>query len=217
MNSPLLILPTTYLGPVQKYAHLMAAHEWVEDWGEHYVKQTYRNRCYIATPTGPQALTLPVARNGASHCLTGELLLSDHGNWQHQHWNALVSAYENSPFFEYYADDFLSLYRQSFRTLTELNDAFDQLICSLLSIELPKQVSRTYVTATPEQFDLRPVLTPKAVPEADPAFCPAPYYQVFKERSGFLPNLSIVDLLFNMGTESRLVLRDSLKAEHEPA
>lgn len=211
MSTPILLLPTAYLAPVQKYAHLLAATEWVEDWGERYIKQTYRNRCYIATPTGPQALTLPVARSGATHCPTGELQLSDHGNWQHQHWNALVSAYENSPFFEYYADDFLEIYNQRFLTLTNLNDAFDRLICSLLSIELPKRVSRTYVEATAEHIDLRPAFSPKAAAEADPQFCPVPYYQVFSERTGFLPNLSIVDLLFNMGTESRLVLRDSLR------
>lgn len=206
----MLLLSTAYLAPIQYYAHLYAAHEAIEDRGEHYVKQTYRNRCYIATPTGAQPLTLPVVRNGAAHTAVRDIRLSDHGNWQHLHWTALTSAYESSPYFEYYADDFRPLYEQHFDFLVDFNDALRQTVLSLLSLEKDITSSNEYVTPTPEMTDLRSIISPKQSLEADAAFRPIPYYQVFKERTGFVPNLSIVDLLFNMGPESRMVLKKSI-------
>lgn len=205
----MLLLSTAYLAPIQYYAHLYAAHEAIEDRGEHYVKQTYRNRCYIATPTGAQPLTLPIVRDGAVHTAVRDIRLSDHGKWQHLHWTALTSAYESSPYFEYYADDFRPLYEQHFDFLVDFNDALRQTVLSLLSLDKNITLSNEYVTPTPEMTDLRSVISPKQSLEADTAFRPTPYYQVFKERTGFIPNLSIVDLLFNMGPESRLVLKKS--------
>lgn len=205
----MLLLSTAYLAPIQYYAHLYAAHEAIEDRGEHYVKQTYRNRCYIATPTGAQPLTLPIVRDGAVHTAVRDIRLSDHGKWQHLHWTALTSAYESSPYFEYYADDFRPLYEQHFDFLVDFNDALRQTVLSLLSLDKNTTPSNEYVTPTPEMTDLRSIISPKQSLEADTAFRPTPYYQVFKERTGFIPNLSIADLLFNMGPESRLVLKKS--------
>ena len=205
----MLLLSTAYLAPIQYYAHLYAAHEAIEDRGEHYVKQTYRNRCYIATPTGAQPLTLPIVRDGAVHTAVRDIRLSDHGKWQHLHWTALTSAYESSPYFEYYADDFRPLYEQHFDFLVDFNDALRQTVLSLLSLDKNITPSKEYVTPTPEMTDLRSIISPKQSLEADTAFRPTSYYQVFKERTGFIPNLSIADLLFNMGPESRLVLKKS--------
>lgn len=205
----MLLLSTAYLAPIQYYAHLYAAHEAIEDRGEHYVKQTYRNRCYIATPTGAQPLTLPIVRDGAVHTAVRDIRLSDHGKWQHLHWTALTSAYESSPYFEYYADDFRPLYEQHFDFLVDFNDALRQTVLSLLSLDKNITPSNEYVTPTPEMTDLRSIISPKQSLEADTAFRPTPYYQVFKERTGFIPNLCIADLLFNMGPESRLVLKKS--------
>ena len=207
----MLILSSAYLAPIQYYAHIYAADHAVIDLGEHYVKQTYRNRCYIATPTGAQALTLPVVRDGAGHTSTGKVRLSDHGDWRHLHWTALVSAYEGSPYFEYYADDFKSLYEQPFEYLADFNAALQHTILSLLSLTPNIEVSQGYISEVPDAaLDLRQAISPKATEGVDPHFVAQPYYQVFKERTGFLPNLSIVDLLFNMGPESRMVLKRSL-------
>ena len=215
-------LSSAYLGPVEYYAHIYAATDVVLDEAEHYVKQTYRNRCYIATPTGPQALTLPVERDGAGRTPVRELRLSDHGNWRHLHWTALVSAYEKSPYFEYYADDFRPLYERKFSFLADFNETLRRLVLSLLDLERPTVRAARY-EADPafthsEVLDLRRAIAPKSPPEADPAFTPVPYYQVFASRTGFLPNLSIADLLFNLGPESRLVLRRCLpQAESSPS
>ena len=205
----MLLLSTAYLAPVQYYAHLYAAQQIIEDHGEHYVKQTYRNRCYIATPSGPQALTLPIVRNGAAHAAVRDIQLSDHGNWQHLHWTALTSAYDSSPYFEYYADDFRPLYEQKFQFLVDFNTALEQTVLQLLSLDKDIQTTNCYVEATQGMTDMRNVISPKAPQGADPHFIPQAYYQVFSQRTGFLPNLSIVDLLFNMGPESRMVLKRS--------
>ena len=208
-----IITATAYLAPVQLYAHLYAADAAIEDRHEHFLKQTYRNRCYIATPTGPQPLTIPVVRDGASHIATRDVRISDHGNWRHLHWTALASAYESSPYFEYYVDDFRPLYEHPFHFLVDFNEALQHTVLDLLS--LPRTVSQAsaYIDAASlpaDAVDLRTIVSPKQPLEADAAFRPVPYYQVFADRTGFLPNLSIVDLLFNLGPESRVVLRQSM-------
>ncbi len=211
-----LIIPTAYLGPVQLYAHIYAADRIVEDRHEHFLKQTYRNRCYIASPTGPLALTVPIVRDNASHTPVRDIRLSDHGNWRHQHFTALVSAYENSPYFFYYADDFAALYEKPFTFLADFNEAFHQTILQLLALDCPVEQSAAYVETArfgdERVTDLRSVLSPKQPLAADPSFLPEPYWQVFQQHTGFLPNLSIIDLLSSMGPESRMVLKRSLRA-----
>ena len=165
----------------------------------------------IATPSGAQPLTLPVVRDGVGHTPMGEVRLSDHGDWRHLHWNALASAYEGSPYFEYYADDFRPLYEHPFEYLADFNAALHNVVLSLLSLTPSVEVSRDYVAEVPAgAADLRNLVSPKVPIEHDAQFRVQPYYQVFKERTGFLPNLSIVDLLFNMGPESRMVHKQSL-------
>ena len=98
-----VLLSTTYFGPVQWYQKLHRAETVdIEQW-ESFQKQTYRNRCEIATTQGIQALTVPIIRGTSP--LMKDIKISDHGNWRHLHWNAIKSAYGESPFFDYYQDD----------------------------------------------------------------------------------------------------------------
>lgn len=204
-----LLLPSQYLAPVGAYAYLFAAERVVEDRGEFYIKQTYRNRCYIAGPQGVQSLIVPVDRKGLAHSPMRDVRISEHGNWRHVHWTALVSAYESSPYFEYYADDFRPLYERSFRYLVDFNEALHRLVCELLSFTPQMSVSDEYVADSTGWTDLRQLLSPKLPIASLERFQSVDYYQVFASRLGFLPNLSIVDLLFNLGPESRLILRKS--------
>lgn len=204
-----LLLPSQYLAPVGAYAYLFAAERVVEDRGEFYIKQTYRNRCYIAGPQGVQSLIVPVDRKGLAHSPMRDVRISEHGNWRHVHWTALVSAYESSPYFEYYADDFRPLYERPFRYLVDFNEALHRLVCELLSFTPQVSVSDEYVADSTGWTDLRQSLSPKLPLASLERFRPVDYYQVFASRLGFLPNLSIVDLLFNLGPESRLILRKS--------
>ena len=195
------LLSTTYFGPVQWYQKLYR-HEAVEieQW-ESFQKQTYRNRCLIATTQGVQALTVPIER-GTSQ-LIRDIRISDHGNWRHLHWNALVSAYGESPFFEYYQDDIRPFFENRWDYLFDFNEAIRCQMCELLDIQPKVSLTQSWGQA-PEtasmNADFRSAINPKH-PLPDPDFEPKPYYQVYQQEHGFLPNLSILDLLFNMGPE----------------
>jgi hypothetical protein len=196
-------LSTAYLAPVQYYSKLASFGEIHIETEENYPKQTYRNRCLIASANGVQALTVPVEKPDMLKTPTRDIRISEHGNWRHLHWNALVSAYNMSPFFEYYADDFRLFYENGYRYLIGYNEALQALICDFLGIQ--PQIVHTVKYEPMVENDFRNVINPRH-PLPDKTFAPRPYYQVFRDRHGFIPNLSIVDLLFNMGPESILYL-----------
>lgn len=201
-------LSTAYLAPVSYYCKLYAFDTVRLEACENYQKQSYRNRCRIATANGIQELTVPVEKSPTPKILTRDIRISDHGNWRHLHWNAFVSAYNMSPFFEYYADDFAPFYEKKYTFLMDYNEALQQLICEL--IDLRPQIIRTETYETNLPNDFRNAFHPRH-PHDDPSFHPQSYYQVFREKYGFLPDLSIVDLLFNMGPEALPVLSDSCR------
>ncbi len=213
-----VLLTTTYFGPIQWYQQLYRADEAVIEQWESFQKQTYRNRCIIASANGPQALTVPVEKftvhslrftddyPAGSEGLTSksavnrqpstvnktirDIRISDHGNWRHLHWNALQSAYGHSPFFEYYQDDIRPFFERHWDYLFDFNEAIRQTMCELLDIQPNVSFSSEFMGGT---MDSR---------GRGGAGAPRPYYQVYQQRHGFLPNLSILDLLFNMGPES---------------
>lgn len=223
MNETVL-LSSAYLAPVQYYTKIFQYRQVVVERYDHYVKQTYRNRCLIAVPGGVQALTVPVEKAEGDKCLMKDVRVSDHGNWRHQHWNALESAYRHSPFFEYYADDLRPFYERKWTFLFDFNEALCHTVCGLLDLSA-KTVSTAQFARPGEALavaggkgvetglfdDFRDAIRPKVSDTSDAAFSPTPYYQVFSVRHGFLPNLSIVDLLFNMGPEGLLVLQRSCR------
>ena len=191
-----VLLSTTYFGPIQWYQKLYRADEVAIERCESFTKQTYRNRCIIATTQGTQALTVPVERTKADMM---PIRISDHGNWRHLHWNALQSAYGESPFFEYYEDDLRPFFQPDWEFLFDYNEAIRQKMCELLDIQPRVRFTDDYVREA--EGDYREIIRPKnAGPDAD--FQPRPYYQVYASKHGFLPNLSILDLLMNMGPES---------------
>ena len=206
-----VLLTSAYLAPVQYYTKLYAAPRIIEERHDHYVKQTYRNRCIIAGPNGTQALTLPIEHTELLKPCTRDIRLSDHGNWRHLHWNALQSSYDKSPYFEYYADDFRPFFENKYDYLVDFNEGLRATVCDLLDLRPQIEVTTAYADAeTLGADDFRETIRPKVDFRLDTTFRAVPYYQVFAQKHGFLPNLSILDLLFNMGPESRLVLRDSI-------
>jgi hypothetical protein len=176
-----------------------------------YQKQTFRNRCIIATANGLQALTVPVDTHpvlGASaaesaKCLLKDVRISDHNQWRRVHWNALQSAYSESPFFEYYADDLHPFFETRYEFLLDFNEAIRQKICELTDIRPDIEYTTGFMPTHADLpvADFRDVISAKH-PQPDDGFEVKPYWQVFRHRHGFLPNLSILDLLFNMGPES---------------
>ena len=117
-----VLLSTTYFGPIQWYQKLHRYDQVLIEQHETFPKQTYRNRCLIATTQGVQALTVPVSKS-ETEPYSRRVRISDHGNWRHLHWQALQSAYGESPFFEYYEDDLRPFFTEhNWEFLMDFND-----------------------------------------------------------------------------------------------
>lgn len=212
-NNKTALLSSAYLPPVQYFSKLYHYGKVIIEQYDHYIKQTYRNRCNIAGPSGIQSLSIPIVKPDTLKAFTKDIRISDHGNWRHLHWNAIESAYNSTPFFEYYKDDFRPFYEKKYEFLADFNEELILLLCELIDIQPDIKRSSGYQTELlPNEADFRELIHPKRdTIIIDPEFAPISYYQVFDGRHGFLPNLSVIDLLFNMGPESLLVLKDNIK------
>lgn len=209
-----IYLSSAYLAPIQYYTKFLSAETvYIEQW-DNYIKQTYRNRCTIVSANGEISLSIPVVHSSKEKTLMKDIRIADHDNWQHMHWNAIVSAYNSTPFFEYYRDDFHPFFHQKQTFLFDFNEGLHHLILELLNIDLPAiNHTQNYKTEFADnELDMRELIHPKKDWRAlDSDFIPTPYYQVFGQKLGFTPNVSIVDLLFNMGNESQIVLGKSVR------
>ena len=214
-----VLLSTTYFGPIQWYSKLCSYPTVFMERYEHFIKQTYRNRCLIATTQGVQALTVPIERGSGDKCLIKDLRISDHGNWRHLHWNALMSAYGESPFFEYYVDDIRPFFEKRWDYLFDFNLEITQVLCELLDIHPKIVLTEEFLPLETETIhhtdydDFRNAIRPKH-PMNDPDFTQKKYWQVYQQKLGFLPNMSVLDLLFNMGNESIFFL-DILNGDNQ--
>ncbi|MBP5381002.1 MAG: WbqC family protein [Bacteroidaceae bacterium] len=197
------LLSSAYLAPLSYYTKLLQYDKVYVEQYDHYQKQTYRNRCLIASPNGVQALTIPVVKPDAPKAYMRDIRISDHGNWRHLHWQALISSYHRTPFFEFYADDFAPFYEKRYAFLLDFNEALQNMVCDLMGIETQSERTTAYELNVDGIDDFRYLVEPSK----NSSFPARPYYQMFSERQGFQPNLSIVDLLFNMGPESILYLQ----------
>lgn len=190
----MLILPTSYLAPVSWYKAYLSEEAQIEVF-ESFPRSTMRNRCVITGTNGCQTLTVPVCK-AQSKQLTRDVQVSYQSNWQHQHWQALVSAYRHTPYFDYFADIFEPLYQVRTRFLVDLNANFNEVVLRLLN----KSDLLSYTPTADWQGDT----------DLDRYFLPSKpqreYYQIFADKQGFTANLSIVDLLFNMGTEAEIYI-----------
>ena len=210
------LLQTTYFGPVQWYQKLHRYDHILIEQYDSYQKQTYRNRCVIATANGLQSLTVPVEHNYQLSIVNSQLVkdlrISDHNQWRRIHWNALQSAYSESPFFEYYADDIRPFFEKKYDFLVDFNEAIRQTMCELLDIHPHVDYTQEFIPAdepilspltshSSPLTDFRSVIHAKH-PQPDADFEAKRYWQVFQHKHGFLPNLSILDLLFTMGPEA---------------
>lgn len=201
-------LSSAYLAPVEYYTKLATYDKIYVEQHDHYMKQTYRNRCTIAAPDGELPLSIPTVKPDTPKCPMKDIRISDHGNWRHLHWNAIESAYNSTPFFEYYKDDFRPFYEKKYEFLIDFNEELCRMICELIGLHPNMERTEAYKTDfTSDETDFRERIHPKKdFHIEDPEFVAKPYYQVFEQKLGFIPNLSIIDLLFNMGPKSLLLL-----------
>ncbi|MCU4174964.1 WbqC family protein [Carboxylicivirga sp. N1Y90] len=210
MNQRTKLLPLSYLGPIQLFAHLKDGDEIVIEQHCNYQRKTYRSRCNILDANGPLSLSIPVVNKKNQKILTKDTLIAYDTNWQKQHWRSIVSAYNSSPYFEYYADDFELFYQKRFESLVDFNHELFKVIIELLELDVTYKLSSEFTDFENQFEDLRTIIHPRNDLSKDPNYKNISYRQVFAEKHAFEPNLSIIDLLFNKGPESGIVLAESI-------
>ncbi len=194
----MLVLPSYYLPPISWFAALKSGEPIAIEVWENFQKQGLRNRCYIDSPNGKLALSIPIDKSNFSEkgkCLMKDIRLSHQLDWQHQHWFAFETSYYNSPFFEYLQDDFRPIYEKDWKYLIDLNETLITKCLELLELDVPLQKTDDYKGISfDEKADFVSFNGTK------------PYYQVYRHKHAFEQNLSIFDLLMNMGPEASLYL-----------
>jgi len=205
-----LILSSAYFPPVQYFAEILRAGTIIIENSESYSKQNYRNRCNIYSANGILPLSVPVER-GSFHKVDIKYLKIDYSRkWQKNHIRAIKSAYNSSAFYEFYSDEIKALIESGHKYLVDLNSTILDSMLSLLEIDTALGFSKIFKKEYGAGCrDMREEITPKKPIDIKAA----EYFQVFSPKHGFIPNLSILDLLFNMGPESVSYLRNFLPAK----
>lgn len=205
------ILSTAYLGNLHYYARLLAPGAAI-DLHEHYVKQSFRNRCVILSAGGPLTLAVPVHHSGSVKTPVRDIRIDHSKRWQHRHWQAICSAYRNSPYFVHYEADFAPFYEKQFSFLADLNNGLQETVLRLLGVCAAPAFTEAYAERVSESADFRASISPKRrLQRPDPAYTPPEYWQVFGDRFPFESDLSVIDLLFCEGPGALGLLRAALK------
>ncbi len=205
-----ILLSTAYFAPVHFYSRYIAHPKIYIEQFEHFNKQTYRNRCVILGGNGPITLVVPVIKGRGAKVLIKDLKISYETNWQRNQMRTLFSAYNSSPYFEYYKDDIQPFFEKKTKFIFDFNQSIHNCICGLLEIENKAQLTEDFEAVAENTINFREILSPKNKTQPDLNFKPAEYTQVFSEKFGFVPNLSILDLLFNEGPNSYTILEKSI-------
>lgn len=201
----MLLLSTAYLPPVEYFAAIAKYGGALLEACENYQKQSYRNRCTILTANGKMNLNIPVARGGDNftHNLPITQIEIDYSeNWPVRHLRALEAAYMNSPFFVYYKDEIAEILLSGEKYLFSLNLRLIKLLLDFCGIKAEVSMTKEFVAdCGAGMMDLRSRIHPKSkLPSLMKEWQKEkPYWQVFSSKQGFVPNLSVVDLLFNEG------------------
>ena len=198
------ILPLAYLPSVSWFYFLLNTEKAVIEQFETYPKQTYRNRCTILSGNGTLDLTIPVSKPNGNKTLTKNVKIFRDNRWQRNHWRAICSAYLNSPYFEYYRDELEVFYKNEKFSLLQLNLELISVITELIGIEKKVSLTQTFYHSPKNVLDLRISLNPKK--NTKELFFPE-YIQVFSSRFNFSPDLSILDVLFNLGPDTLSYLK----------
>jgi hypothetical protein len=210
-EKPAVMLSTAYLAPVQYYTKLNRYKHVYIEYYENYSKQSYRNRCTILSANGPLNLFIPVLKDNKLKVLTKDVRIDNNSRWKQMHIRAIESAYRSSPYFLYYADGFFEVYNKNHTFLVDLNNAFLKLTLELLNLDINIQYTSDYKKLPFVFNDFSDAIHPKLrMKKPDNHFLCKNYYQVFESRFGFIPNLSITDLLFNMGPNSPEIIKNSI-------
>ena len=206
-NKATLLIESQYFPSISFYKTLINHDILLIERYEHYQKVSFRNRCYIAGPNGSILLSVPLTKGKNQRTVMKDVRISNEEKWQSLHWKTLVSAYRRSPWFEYYEEELGSLYEKSFSFLVDWNLACLEWANKVVGISSPITFTDEFEKAyEPDRgiTDARDTLTPPGRSEKEGL---PEYTQVFQERVGFLPDMSILDLIFCEGKRSLELLK----------
>ena len=193
-------LTTAYLPPVEYIRLIIKSETALIEKFEKYQKQSYRSRCHIYSANGILPLIIPVSRNDGHSVSISEIRIDYTKQWQKQHWRAIVSAYKSSPFFEYYQDDIFPFYMNREDSLFDFNCKLLKMTLDLLGADYNLETTDSFQKIYPVG-DYRELIHPKRETSLSQKEN-GRYHQVFAHKHGFIPNLSILDLLFNEGPDA---------------
>ena len=199
-----LLIELPYLGNLAFYRLLTNFDEILIESQEFFEKSSFRNRCEIAGPNGKLVLSIPIIGGKDKKQYYKETKICYDHTWLKDHWNSFCSSYRRSPYFEYYEDRFEAIYDKEYANLYELNLELFKLTLNLLKLDLKFSLTETYQKEYEGYEDYRSFFLPKKKQSS-----PVKYMQVFEDRTGFIDNLSIVDLLFNEGPNAINVLKSN--------
>jgi hypothetical protein len=209
MYAPALLIEPHYWGNIAYYQTILKAGDVVFDLHGHYRKGSFRNRTQIMGPNGLLNLSVPLQKGKFQHTPMGKVRVSYAENWRKDHWMSLVSSYRRSAYFEYYEDDIRPFYEEEFEFLFQMNVAALEIVRRLLKLELKVGFSEKYF---PESSWAGTDFRDHILPNSEKCLWKDNldrYPQVFMDRMNFLPNLSILDLLFNLGPGAKEYLMRS--------
>jgi hypothetical protein len=209
-----VLLSTAYLPPISWMTFALHHANTIIEIHETYPKQTIRNRCNIATSSGVLSLTVPVKRIQGNHTKTVEIAIDNSRNWQKVHWRSIVTAYNKTPYFLFYRDLFEPVYKQKFDRLIDLNHELLLVMFKALQTFNTDVVYTECFSMNPDFTDLRNSFSPGGKPTHYFKTEFPRYIQAFEETIGFLPDLSSIDLLFNIGPDARKYF-ESMKIGNE--
>jgi len=210
MTNKSILLSTAYFAPIQYYSKFINHNKVYIEQFEHFNKQTYRNRCVILGGNGLIQLIVPVVKGRGPKTLIKDLQISYDVDWQRNQWQTISSAYNSSPYFEYYQDEFYQFFNGKHKFLLDFNLKINETICDLTEIENNVELTSDFENVPAETVNFRELISPKNKKTKDNSFHPLEYTQVFSDKLGFSPNLSILDLLFNEGPNSYTILKGSI-------
>lgn len=208
-----IVLSTAYFPPAEYFSLAAHSRKVLVEREENYHKQTYRNRCIVMGSNGPLALVVPVLRGSFHKTSIKDLRIDNSRRWRDLHLKGIRSSYAAAPFFEFYFDiisDVISG-RQSF--LIDLNREAFLAICGAAGIDTVHGYTSVFEPEGSLNNDFRYAITPKRTTDIE-GYVSIPYTQVFSERHGFIPRLSIIDVLLNNGPGTRALLQRSLEADN---
>lgn len=204
MTDPAILIEAQYLPPVQYFTVLSQVETVYLEAREHYQKRSYRNRAHLVGANGPMLLSVPLKKGKHQQMPIHRVEVDYKKPWFGEHWHSIKSAYGKSPFFEFYAEPIEAVLRSKPDNLFDLNRTLLLQLLRLLQLEVNVRETNDYGAVPEGTLDLREAIHPK---RPKMVFNPLPYPQVFLERHGFIPNLSILDLLFCTGPQAPLLLK----------